>query len=126
MLTPAFHFRILEDFMHTFNKEAYTLVKVLNRECTKGEYLNISEYVSRCALDIICGNYEVVNCMGCSICMKINDLIFSLYMIDTAMGQTINAQEDTDNPYIKAIYEFVNCTSIIIAITELQLRLYSS
>ncbi|OXA59991.1 Cytochrome P450 4C1 [Folsomia candida] len=79
MLTPAFHFKILEDFMQVFNAESQKMVKILKKECQSGNTFDIHHFVTRCALDIIC---------------------------ETAMGTSINAQDVHDSDYIKAINEF--------------------
>lgn len=64
MLTPTFHFKILEDFLDIFNKQSQVLVDKLaeiHGEMTaKGEErIDIFPYVARCTLDIICGNYYI-------------------------------------------------------------------
>lgn len=66
MLTPTFHFKILEDFLDVFNKQSQVLVKKLaevHQEMTdKGEEnINIFPYVARCTLDIICGTITLGN-----------------------------------------------------------------
>ena len=55
MLTPSFHFKILEDFVHVFNEQSQILVGKLNEALPNGGDTNIYQYVTRCTLDIICG-----------------------------------------------------------------------
>ena len=55
MLTPAFHFKILEDFVQVFNEQSKTLIGKLSEAVKDGEHFNIYPYVTRCTLDIICG-----------------------------------------------------------------------
>ena len=56
MLTPAFHFKILEDFMVVFNENAGILVDILEKEFLNAQTpKDIFPYITRCALDIICG-----------------------------------------------------------------------
>ena len=76
MLTPAFHFRILEEFLEVMNSQCSVLCKKLGEKADKGEF-NIFPYITHCALDIIC---------------------------ETAMGKCINAQENDDTKYVKAVY----------------------
>lgn len=54
ILTPAFHFRILDDFIDIFREQSDILVEKLGKECGQ-EPFNIFPYVTLCALDIVCG-----------------------------------------------------------------------
>lgn len=55
LLTPAFHFRILDDAMKVFNFHGQILAEVLLEDSLKApdNILNIFNYVTRCTLDII-------------------------------------------------------------------------
>lgn len=53
-LTPAFHFRILEDFIDVFQEQSAIMVERLAAEETSDAF-NIFPYVTLCTLDIICG-----------------------------------------------------------------------
>lgn len=55
MLVPAFHFKILHDFIPVFNEQAAFLVKKLKRDAINGYPIDIVPEVTACALDIICG-----------------------------------------------------------------------
>jgi cytochrome P450 len=83
LLTPAFHFRILEDFLHVMNYQANILVNKLSAHAHKGSGgpIDIFPLVTLCALDIIC---------------------------ETAMGRSINAQENSDTEYVRAIHTSSN------------------
>lgn len=58
MLTPAFHFKVLEDFIDIFNEQSQVLVQKLTQvQAVRGQQgFNIFPFVTRCTLDIICGN----------------------------------------------------------------------
>ena len=59
-LTPAFHFKILEEYLKVFNANSQILVEKLGAKI--GEtFVEITSYVSVCTLDIICGNFIPLN-----------------------------------------------------------------
>jgi len=76
MLTPAFHFRILEDFLVVMNKQSSILGNILE-PLTNQKAFDIFPYVTHCALDIIC---------------------------ETAMGKSIGAQANSGTDYVRALY----------------------
>ncbi|KAK9744653.1 Cytochrome P450 [Popillia japonica] len=76
LITPAFHFKILESFMDVFVEKTQTLLTGLDGMST-GEPFNIYPYITECALDVIC---------------------------ETAMGVPINAMKNKENPYVKSVY----------------------
>jgi cytochrome P450 family 4 len=78
MLTPAFHFKILEDFVDIFNEQSRVLVHKLHTSPETGNPngFNIFPFIALCTLDIIC---------------------------DTAMGRNVNAQSHDDSDYVRAV-----------------------
>lgn len=54
-ITPAFHFKILEQFVDVFDRNAAELVDVLGRHADSGETFDMFPYVLLYALDVICG-----------------------------------------------------------------------
>eukprot|EP00092_Neocalanus_flemingeri_P041348 GFUD01045022.1.p1 GENE.GFUD01045022.1~~GFUD01045022.1.p1 ORF type:complete len:502 (-),score=108.75 GFUD01045022.1:66-1571(-) len=76
MLTPAFHFRILEDFLEVMNTQSDILCDIL-APLSGGAVFDIFPLVTHCALDIIC---------------------------ETAMGKSIQAQANSDTDYVRALY----------------------
>lgn len=55
LLTPTFHFDILNDYMQVMNEQAAILVDVLNKLALKNDPIDIFHRIGLCALDIICG-----------------------------------------------------------------------
>lgn len=55
MLTPAFHFRILEDLLPVINEHSVIFQEVLSEITEKEEVIDIAPLVARCTLDVICG-----------------------------------------------------------------------
>ncbi|KAI4464347.1 cytochrome p450 family 4 [Holotrichia oblita] len=77
LITPAFHFKILENFMNVFVEKAEMLLCILDGKAD-GNVHNIYPDITHCALDIIC---------------------------QTAMGVNVNAMLNKDNEYIKSVYD---------------------
>ncbi|XP_077541894.1 cytochrome P450 4V2-like [Haemaphysalis longicornis] len=76
LITPAFHFRILEDFMGTINAQSFLLVSKLETTSCRSKVFNVVPLVTRCALDTIC---------------------------ETIMGTNISAQSNENTPYVVAV-----------------------
>ncbi|CAD7087170.1 unnamed protein product [Hermetia illucens] len=77
IITPAFHFKILEDFVEIFDRQSKILAKKLVKHAD-GKEFNIYPYVTLAALDVVC---------------------------ETAMGTKIDAQTDPDCEYVRAVAE---------------------
>ena len=75
MLTPAFHFKILEDFQAVMNDQCAILIDKL-KALEPGQPVDIFPYLTFCALDIIS---------------------------ESAMGKKLHAQSQSENPYIKSL-----------------------
>lgn len=54
LLTPSYHFKILDGFLPVFDSVSSTLVKELEKEVGK-DSVDIYPYITLCTLDIICG-----------------------------------------------------------------------
>eukprot|EP00794_Sanderia_malayensis_P012110 gene12110-13361_t len=76
LLTPAFHYGILNDFADVFMEQSNIFVKTLKPLAASRQKFNICPYVTNCALDIIC---------------------------ETAMGVSCGAQVDSDTEYTQAV-----------------------
>lgn len=78
IITPTFHFSILESFCEIFNEKSVVLVEKLNEKASTGETFNIQSYITNAALDIIS---------------------------EAAMGISIDVQRQQKNEYVNSIYE---------------------
>ncbi|CAL1295766.1 unnamed protein product [Larinioides sclopetarius] len=77
LLTPSFHFRILDDFLPTFNEQSLVLVKKL-RELKDADHVDIMPLVVLCTLDMVC---------------------------ETVMGVSIGAQTGENPKYVQAVHK---------------------
>ncbi|XP_059222867.1 cytochrome P450 4d1 isoform X2 [Stomoxys calcitrans] len=78
IITPAFHFSILGDFAHNFEKESRILVQSLDCEYrmqTEAGFC-LGDLVNLCTLDAVC---------------------------ESAMGVSVNAQTNADSEYVRAV-----------------------
>lgn len=55
MITPTFHFKILEQFVEIFDRQGRTFVDQLKSKAKSGESFDVFPMVTLCALDVICG-----------------------------------------------------------------------
>eukprot|EP00112_Aurelia_sp_Birch-Aquarium-sp1_P013574 Seg2883.1 transcript_id=Seg2883.1/GoldUCD/mRNA.D3Y31 product="Cytochrome P450 4V2" protein_id=Seg2883.1/GoldUCD/D3Y31 len=62
LLTPAFHYGILEDFAEVFQEQSAIFVEQLKPLAINKEKFNICTYATNCTLDIICETAMGVNC----------------------------------------------------------------
>lgn len=60
VITPAFHFKVLEDFVEVFNSTGNVLVEQLRKEVGKKSF-DIVPFFSLFTLDAICGNFAKRN-----------------------------------------------------------------
>ncbi len=78
IITPTFHFSILESFCEIFSEKSKILVNQLSHHADSDIPINIHQYVTRAALDIIS---------------------------EAAMGIQIDSQTQHENEYVDAVYE---------------------
>ncbi|XP_043498468.1 cytochrome P450 4C1-like [Polistes fuscatus] len=80
MLTPAFHFKILEHSVTTFNKEAHCLVESLKQE-GQGDAVvkNLQTFITQYTLNIIC---------------------------ETALGTSLKEKKEIESKYREAVHTF--------------------
>ncbi|KAI6196751.1 hypothetical protein M3Y94_01145900 [Aphelenchoides besseyi] len=76
LLTPAFHFGMLNKFQSIHNQEAKILTEQLEQFADSGERFDIYPFLKRCTLDIIC---------------------------ETSMGVKVNAQSNHNHPYVNSV-----------------------
>lgn len=85
IITPAFHFSILKQFVEVFDRQSSILVEILC-EHSNGQILNIQPFITRMTLDVVC---------------------------ETSMGVRINAQTDRDHQYVKSVGTYVNLNVVV-------------
>lgn len=56
LITPTFHFSILETFLAVFEENARILVNCFKTFADSGKPVDINQLISRCTLDVISGN----------------------------------------------------------------------
>uniref|UniRef100_A0A182PZ10 Uncharacterized protein n=1 Tax=Anopheles epiroticus TaxID=199890 RepID=A0A182PZ10_9DIPT len=81
VITPTFHFKILEQFVEIFDRQSTTFIKVLEPFAESGKSFDIFPQVTLCALDVIC---------------------------ESAMGTKVNAQLNSTSSYVLAVKEITN------------------
>ncbi|GFY45250.1 cytochrome P450 4c3 [Trichonephila inaurata madagascariensis] len=79
LLTPSFHFRILDEFIPIFNEQANIFASKIAANMEITPWIDIAPLASLCTLDIIC---------------------------ETAMGKKLKAQINSESPYVKALHQF--------------------
>ncbi|XP_058117996.1 cytochrome P450 4d1-like [Anopheles ziemanni] len=85
MITPTFHFKILEHFVEIFDRQSNTFVDILRLYAKSGETFDVFPLVTLCALDVIC---------------------------ESAMGTKVNAQLNSESEYVKAVKEITNLIQV--------------
>ncbi|XP_052865269.1 cytochrome P450 4d1-like [Anopheles cruzii] len=81
VITPSFHFKILEQFVEIFDQQGHTLVDILRLFAKSGESFDVFPLVTLYALDVIC---------------------------ESAMGTKVNAQMNSESTYVRAVKEITN------------------
>jgi cytochrome P450 family 4 len=76
MLTPSFHFKILEQFNEVFNRNADVMISRLSSH-VDGPQFDITSYIVMCTLDVVCG--ESLSC-------RIFVIWHTLYYMTSALG----------------------------------------
>ncbi|XP_037947319.1 probable cytochrome P450 4e1 [Teleopsis dalmanni] len=76
MITPSFHFQILQDFLHIINLTTDRFMDLLEKYTEKGDMFDFQQIVTRSTIDVIC---------------------------ESAMGTRVNAIEGAVSPIVAAM-----------------------
>ncbi|KAF1753158.1 hypothetical protein GCK72_019714 [Caenorhabditis remanei] len=95
MLTPAFHFKVLNDFLCVHDYQAKVFLEQLKPHAESGKEVDLFPFIKRMALDIIC---------------------------ETSMGATVNAQNNHDHPYVKSVHRLSEIAFLWIIYPWLKLK----
>lgn len=77
IITPTFHFKILEQFLDTFNRKGGKMIEMMQRKVKDdGEIQDVYPFINSCTLDIIC---------------------------ETAMGIDFNSMDKKNSSYVDAV-----------------------
>lgn len=76
MLTPAFHFKILEHYIEIFNRQSCVFVENLSKY-SRSDKVELLSIIGLCTLDIIC---------------------------EAAMGVELNTQRNANSDYVHAVH----------------------
>jgi len=116
MITPAFHFSILDSFVEVFSEKSEILISKLQKEVgSKG--FDVCPYITKCTLDIICGEhmgrhfhravYPITFLPVNNVYKLVEQSLFACAcsVSETAMGTPIHAQDERGSNYVKAVRE---------------------
>ncbi|KAH8387442.1 hypothetical protein KR093_007117, partial [Drosophila rubida] len=85
IITPTFHFKILEQFVDIFHQQSNILVEQLQQYADGETALNIFPIICLMALDVI---------------------------TETAMGTKVHAQMSPELPYVRAVFDMSNIVTV--------------
>lgn len=115
LLTPAFHFQILDNFFDVFNKNAEILCDQLsvasNLDSQHPTETDVFPFLKKCTLDVICGECLISNSFcnfrhrkkGESVGLISLSLSCLYGESEAAMGIQVNAQLE-DSQYIRNVH----------------------
>ena len=102
ILTPAFHFSILENFVPSFEKQTLIFNGKIKKMLEEGiDEIDVTKFLGLLTLDIICGEFEKY-----SFKFKIN-FVVQFFTSETSLNVSINAQTE-ECEYEKNIKELTS------------------
>lgn len=93
IITPTFHFKILEQFVEIMDKHGDVFLDKLRK--LQSKEIDVFPYVSLYALDVICGNLSIF----------FSKSLINFFYIESAMGYELNSQIDGESEYANTVKE---------------------
>lgn len=144
LITPTFHFSVLENFCDVFSENANILVEKLNKVSADGEIVNIYPIITKTALDIICGKWSemtywmnTIYMISCFSHPQLSPFIYGttkyyashasiiqhpyICTSETAMGIKVHAQQQADNEYVESVYRWALFSLVHINLIKIQI-----
>lgn len=109
MITPAFHFKILERFVEIFDRLGNTVIDKLRQldDDSRANGFEFSHMAALYALDVMCGRWNWIQLnwwLSRWFWRIFNFLSFVLLRNkETAMGVSLDALSKPDSEYVKAV-----------------------
>lgn len=101
MITPAFHFKILQKYRTAMNESSTKFIEKLYKASEGETIFDFQEMVRNFTMDVLCGIYN------CDKLLYLIGVVYNLdgfyfYFSDTTMGVHINAMDNNDAEMVTA------------------------
>lgn len=101
ILTPAFHFNVLKQFVEIFVEQSEKMVESLKRE--EDNVRDLSKFLTKFTLNTICGNFFFTLSTKTQFSMAL--VLSTNFYAETAMGTALQDSDSTQERFRTAVYE---------------------